>query len=901
MIAQAGEATSTKPVSRRPGAAWIGVAVLCGAALCAFVLQQLARPVAPDTDQWSLAPVASHAMPQVREEAPSLSPGLLLDGYDQIAAQLADQGDLADGRIRLGADLGFGSALHVFFRTVELDNRHRQTGYALFLDPADVPGTGIYLVHGDHVRRLECTFEGAVPRRLELELRLAGPEIEVWLDGERRCACSDDTFEVGGVGFRSGMSPITLASIVVENDAGTPLFAAHPERFQASVALKGLLCLLVLLLFGAFLFAEGWLTARLIGEDTATGVRITAWTYIPVLLLPILGWMELGAIADGLRLGRTPLTVIQLLVAIVPVVLLRSTVMLARVSALRVDRESVPSSAWSALTSTRAGWVTLGVIGVHALLLGNLAWSHGGGVAACLELEPPAWVDVGLTIAVLVAGPLLLLLLAARLVRGEPAPLLRVEALSWLPSLLAATVPILRLATGSAEPWPLPFHLVAAVLFSATVKFLFVQANARAFRLYNWVSLVGCLLLALLAEGAVRQTYLDLAWDPVPADRFQRHPLLGWVRASNEFDAILHEQDHTDYPAERLPVAFPEGGGESRRVVCLGGSSTGGAYQMDDLEQFYPAVLQRVLDELARDEGMQVINQGVGGWNSFHCLLYLREFIDALDPDLVTLYLGNNDIKTRGPWTYREYWSNYHSRSRQISAIQGLLNRARLYVGLKSVVLMLSSSPRQVSAVPTEDARENYVEIIDMAQARGARVLLISEAIFPLPEDIDVYYTMMEELARERGELYLDAASAFAVRRHEDLFLDSNHLSAYGHQVMAELMAGFLDEEGLVHLDGPLSGAEALIPVAAPDRPPEIAPHLGAGPGGPHGQPHQGPPPTGHEPGHPGAGQPPPPGASHLHQPPGGPRPGHSQGGRSPGGEGGAAEHGDAPGTVPGP
>jgi len=850
--------------------AWLVLAVLCGLALVVFVLQQLARPIEPDPEHWVVVPVASHAMPEVRENPGALSPGLRLDGYNQIVARLDEPGRLGDGTLRLSADLGVHSSLHVFFRGTDLDQRRRHSGYALFLIPDDPDRSGIYLLGGDNLDPLDCAWEGAIPRRIDLTIRLDGPKMQVDADGQTRLTCEDDSHATGGIGFRSGMSPVTLASIHAEDADGETLFRDRPERYQGSLAFKALLAVVVLLLFAAALYATGWVFARLIRTDTTAAVRAVAWTCLPMLLLPLLGAMDLGALADGLRLGRTPLVGIQLAVVGVPMALLAVALLLARAPSLRVDRESSPGPL-AGLVRGRDGVIMLVVVGIHALLLSNLSWSYGVGLGACLDLQLSRTVDAALTFAALLVLPLASLVGAARLVRGHATALVRVETLSWLPSLLAAIVALGGLATGSALRWPVAFHLVAALAASTAIKFIFLQANARVMRGYNWLSLGGCLVLALLAEGAVRQTYLDLAWDPVPADRFQRHPLLGWVRASNEFDYILNVQEHTDYPMERFPVApNADLSAGVTRVVCLGGSSTGGAYQMDDLEQFYPAVLGRVFDELAPDAGIQVINQGVGGWNSFHCLLYLREFIDDLEPDLITLYLGNNDIKTKGPWTYREYWENYRSRSQSVSALQGVLNRARIYVGFKSVLLMFTGSPRQVSAVPTPDARANFTEIIDMAEERGASVLLMSEAILPLPEDIDGYYAMMRDLSEQRDQLYLDVAAEFAARTQEDLFLDSNHLSAWGHQALATEMAEFLEAQGRVTLSRPVNTAQALVPVASQGPRPQIASHLQNAPGSPGGPGPEGGP-------HPEGG----PGPEGGPQPEGGP---HPDGGPHPGG-----------------
>ena len=49
----------------------------------------------------------------------------------------------------------------------------------------------------------------------------------------------------------------------------------------------------------------------------------------------------------------------------------------------------------------------------------------------------------------------------------------------------------------------------------------------------------------------------------------------------------------------------------SARIVAMGGSSTGGAWQNDKLDQFWPAELERSVGG-----AVQVVNLGVGGWTT---------------------------------------------------------------------------------------------------------------------------------------------------------------------------------------------------------------------------------------------------------------------------------------------
>ncbi|MFN7143488.1 MAG: SGNH/GDSL hydrolase family protein, partial [Myxococcota bacterium] len=288
--------------------------------------------------------------------------------------------------------------------------------------------------------------------------------------------------------------------------------------------------------------------------------------------------------------------------------------------------------------------------------------------------------------------------------------------------------------------------------------------------------------VVLLGELGVRQTALDTVWTRTS----------GWRRASEEFAELLEIRRYRSYPLDGFPVQ-PPAPSDKQRIVAMGGSSTGGAFQMDDLSLFWP----RRLEELLPIDTWEVVNQGVGGWNTLHVRLYLESQIERLAPDLVVLYVGHNDVLSAAPVPYRELYARYRSGSSAAKAVSSTLHNVRLYVGLKYALLALRDRTGAV-AVPTDDARENLTAVLDVADAHGAKVVLVTEGLNPDPVPLRDYAAMQRSLAKARGHYYFDAAEALHREADTTLFLDDCHLSEGGHRRLAALLHAYLREAGLV-------------------------------------------------------------------------------------------------------
>ena len=315
------------------------------------------------------------------------------------------------------------------------------------------------------------------------------------------------------------------------------------------------------------------------------------------------------------------------------------------------------------------------------------------------------------------------------------------------------------------------------------------QVNAGRVRLYNLTSLALFCGMLVAAEGSVRLTPAGAAWGDA-GSRTRRDDIYGWVPEANDSFALLEEGRHTAYPDRGYPVAIPAESGRPR-LVAMGGSTAGGAFQNDDLREFYLALVQSRLG--AHD----VVNQGVGGWTTWHIRRYLDDHLDSLNPTVLTLYVGHNDLMTPVPIPYDELYHAWRGR-------QGSRRLARMLSGVGST-RPSGTAPQRPPALraagrrPLEDARENLIAVSEQVVGRGGRVVLASEGLAPDPAPLSEYNRMMARLADDmEGVSYVPTAERLHEWSGERLFVDDCHLTRRGHEVVAEAFVRELERLGVV-------------------------------------------------------------------------------------------------------
>lgn len=413
------------------------------------------------------------------------------------------------------------------------------------------------------------------------------------------------------------------------------------------------------------------------------------------------------------------------------------------------------------------------------------AWLVGGALGAALWSRVRALV----TLAPLAFAPLLAAVPAERwlesvrllafpealvplVVPGVVSLLLAVGALaSALPlrfALPAAALPALALLSGSLRYPDAPGWALAAVGLVPWAGLVYANRHqVRAVGPWSWGALA---LMALCLEGGLRLTNVNSTWVHTS----------GYARAAKEFEELLELKKYRDYPSDGFPVKPPESRPGVRRIVALGGSSTGGAYQMDDIDLFWP----RALETAIGDPAWEVVNQGVGGWNTLHIRLYVESQWERLNPDILVLYVGHNDIFSTGVATHKQLLARYQApQSAALTTALDVLRGYRSYVGFS--FLLKSWRGEAAVAVPLPDARENLEIILELAKKHEAKVLLLNEGLNPDPAPMRPYGALLTELAEIHGARALDTAELFLKTGDPDDFLDDCHLTVGGHGRLA--------------------------------------------------------------------------------------------------------------------
>lgn len=341
-------------------------------------------------------------------------------------------------------------------------------------------------------------------------------------------------------------------------------------------------------------------------------------------------------------------------------------------------------------------------------------------------------------------------------------------------------------------------------------------------------------LVALFLEGATRSLLLSdgffariaspydetswrLSWlrrhrGDQAAYRFsfdQHHPVRGWTLAPNlrelaVFDGkVLNSNSRGLRGTREFTVPKPAG---TFRIAIFGDSFTFGE-DVSDHETFAQQV-QRLLPET------EVLNFGVHGYGHDQMLLYLREALPIVQPDVVVLGYVTDD-SLRNLFGFRDYKKPTFERTSAGLALRGtpvptpeeFLARERKRSRLLDLVRMAAEraawnwGDRQAEVDRLTDALLS--EFFREARAAGARPAV---ALLPVWGELGV--TDPSPLPGEGFVLSLSAREGVPCLRLRPAFLERarlgaeferrGHWGALEHRVAAGAIVDFLHREGLI-------------------------------------------------------------------------------------------------------
>lgn len=322
----------------------------------------------------------------------------------------------------------------------------------------------------------------------------------------------------------------------------------------------------------------------------------------------------------------------------------------------------------------------------------------------------------------------------------------------------------------------------------------------------------------------------------------ERHHYLPFVPKPG-YRSGPNQHDSRGFRGEEVAVPKPPG---VFRIVLVGGSTTY-TQRVKDYRESFPYVLQRLLRERGH-ASVEVVNAGVNDYSTWETLLNLELRVLDLDPDLVGIYHGINDVHARLVWPHERYRGDNSGSRRPYgiacscpSALEHVaLGRiARGLLGLRSPdtgfastspeggsnhavefavqwaegtypsgIFREASAAEMLRANPPVYFERNLRACIGVCRAMGVGVFLAtfkhSDAFPRDPRVASEEYVgayaeqnaVVQRLAESTGTPCLDLARIMPDDRR--YYVDGRHLTAEGAALKASLYADFLEESGLV-------------------------------------------------------------------------------------------------------
>ncbi|MCP3960103.1 MAG: hypothetical protein GY719_19835 [bacterium] len=371
----------------------------------------------------------------------------------------------------------------------------------------------------------------------------------------------------------------------------------------------------------------------------------------------------------------------------------------------------------------------------------------------------------------------------------------------------------------------------AALVLAGIIVFLRRETIRTPLRSELALAAGSLLLGAIVAEAGARLWLEHLAdseqyrkyalYEDVAPEMFQYapHQYLGYVPSPN-YRRGTTSHNSLGFRNPELSAQKPAG---VFRIAALGGSTTY-THKVEDNAETFTAQLERLLREQV--SSLEVINAGVGGYTSWESLINLQFRVLDLQPDLVIVYHGTNDVKARlvEPAVYaadnsgrRKPWSTPPVHRAERSCLLRILLRrlgaARqvhlgdfvnrpLYLGEESGLEPLEI----LTANPPIYSRRNLESMIAIARSRGTEIVLMTWAHSPhfgdycatehFQHGFAEHNAMVREVAAEHGVPCFDFVREMPQAR--EYWADGRHVNERGALEKARLVAGFLRARGLV-------------------------------------------------------------------------------------------------------
>ena len=265
---------------------------------------------------------------------------------------------------------------------------------------------------------------------------------------------------------------------------------------------------------------------------------------------------------------------------------------------------------------------------------------------------------------------------------------------------------------------------------------------------------------------------------PGPANCLRRDPLLSMSFRPDCTGDLQGTHLTTNELGLRSPALDPN----ARTILAAGDSCTWGWRVAQDAS--YPAVLQQLLAERPLEHRYQVVNAGVPGYTSYQGVEYLRDRGMKLDPAVLLVAYGFNDLFKTGDV------ETQIARERLLAPLilvdDALIGRSSLYRWMRWQVNLRQPKERGVRATPAQ-YRANLESMVALGRPHGAQVVFVS---FWSPKDPhNEYRDNLTDVAADMN---------VPVVTYEGPLIDVVHPTADGYRKLASEITARLVDEGFV-------------------------------------------------------------------------------------------------------
>jgi len=367
--------------------------------------------------------------------------------------------------------------------------------------------------------------------------------------------------------------------------------------------------------------------------------------------------------------------------------------------------------------------------------------------------------------------------------------------------------------------------------------------------------LTSFLLACLLAEIMAR-FYLTRLAPPEIFDRYAsleqlterygqprhiNHRYLGFA-LNPDYRSGTNRHNSRGFRGDEVLVPKPEG---IFRIVCMGGSTTYSA-SVEDYHESYPFRLQQELHNIGYAR-VEVVNAGVFSYTSSEGLINFETRILDLQPDLVIIYDGVNDVDARLVWPPKVYTGDSSGYARRLPATtpplleqitltrmvlvyfewtephialtRNFIDTPGTYVGNQFLnqyedgiypTDLFASAPVETILETNQPIyfERNLRNLIAIAAAHGVEVVLATFTASPAfvengrassPEFLSAYVEqnrVLRTIAETTPAFLFDFAAAMPLEAR--YFSDGVHYSAEGNLLRGSLYARYLIDSGLL-------------------------------------------------------------------------------------------------------